>query len=331
MNDDDESTPQRPKRRSGLGRGLSALLSDTSPPAAAPDVDTAGTSPSPAIGDARFREVPLDAIRPNPRQPRDVFDDAAIDVLADSVARIGVLQPLVVRTLADGDFELIAGERRLRASRRAGLASVPVFVRDASDEESLEQALLENLHRQNLDALEEAAAFQQLIDDFGLTHESVATRVGRSRASVTNALRLLALPGEVQEMVHNGTISGGHARALLAVPDPQRQVQLARAVVADGWSVRRTEQAVRAAADRSDAGTAVDAGARRRPATPPSLLEVGSLMGEYLDTTVHVKMGRRKGSMVVEFGSLEDLERITQRILGTDVDGSAAAPHRGQA
>jgi ParB family chromosome partitioning protein len=335
--DDDAGTPaRRPKQRSGLGRGLSALLSE---PAAPPSGGATGPAPTdlpgagaavPTGSAARFREVPPGRIRPNPRQPRDVFDDGAIEVLADSVRRIGVLQPLVVRDLGDGEFELIAGERRLRASRRAGLATVPVFVRDASDEESLEQALLENLHRQDLNALEEAAAFQQLIDDFSLTHEAVADRVGRSRASVSNTLRLLALPGEVQEMVHNGAISGGHARALLAVPDPQRQVQLARAVVAEGWSVRRTEQAVRAAVDGTDGGGAGDGRTRRRTSTPPSLLEVGGLMGEFLDTTVNVTMGRRKGSMVIEFGSLEDLDRITQLILGTGGTGTAAASHPGR-
>lgn len=321
MGGDHGSDGRRPSgRRTGLGRGLSALLSE--PPDVAENVSSdvagdgadavsAGTS-----GDAgRFREVPTNAVRPNPRQPRDVFDDGAIDVLSESVGRVGVLQPLVVRALGDGSYELIAGERRLRASQRAGLTTVPVFVRDASDEESLEQALIENLHRENLNTLEEAAAFQQLIDDFGLTHDAIATRVGRSRAAVTNTLRLLALPVEVQEMVQRGSITGGHARALLSVSEPERQVLLARAIVAEGWSVRRTEQAVRAAVPSDAAEATGTRSSALRPSTPASLLEVGSLMGEYLDTTVTVKMGRRKGSMVIEFGSLEDLERITQRIL----------------
>lgn len=281
--------------RTGLGRGLSALL-----PEGSDEVRAEGLT-----------YVPIEQIRPNPRQPRDRFDEESIDVLADSIARVGVLQPLLVRRFEDG-YELIAGERRLRAARRAGLVDLPVIVRDTSDEESLEQALLENMHRENLNPLEEAAAFRQLIDDFALTHEALAERVGKSRASISNSLRLLTLPPEVHEMLASGSLSSGHARALLALEDPHRQVELAHRCVDEGWSVRQAEEAVKGEA----ADTPVSGAGGSARASHPALLEVGELLGEYLNAPVKLSMKRDAGKMVVEFGSLEDLERITQLILG---------------
>lgn len=283
--------------RSGLGRGLSALLPDE-------------TADGPV-----FRSVPIDKVHPNPRQPRSHFDDEAIAALAESIKRLGVLQPLLCRR--DGtDFELIAGERRLRAARLAGLYEVPVLVREATEESSLEEALLENLHREDLNALEEAAAYHQLIEDFGLTHESLSGRVGKSRAAISNTLRLLNLPGAIQEMVVDGEISGGHARALLGLADPADQTAVATRVSREGWTVRQTEDYVR----RQAAATKDKADNVPKPAHP-ALLEVGDLMGEYLDTQVEVKMRRGSGRMVIEFGSLSDLERIAARILG---DAAAA-------
>lgn len=281
--------------RTGLGRGLSALLPE-------------GSDEARSEG---LTYVPIEQIRPNPRQPRDRFDEESIDVLADSIARVGVLQPLLVRRSEDG-YELIAGERRLRAARRAGLVDMPVIVKDTSDEESLEQALLENMHRENLNPLEEAAAFRQLIDDFALTHEALAERVGKSRASISNSLRLLTLPPEVHEMLASGSLSSGHARALLAVDDPHRQAELAHRCVDEGWSVRQVEDAVKEEA--AGASASGDRGSTR--VSHPALLEVGELLGEYLNAPVKLSMKRDAGKMVVEFGSLEDLERITQLILG---------------
>ncbi|MFN8105836.1 MAG: ParB/RepB/Spo0J family partition protein [Acidimicrobiia bacterium] len=278
--------------RTGLGRGLSALLPD-----------------DPAGGPV-FREVSIDKVHPNPRQPRTHFDDEAITALADSIKRLGVLQPLLCRR--DGtEFELIAGERRLRAARLAGLDEVPILLREASEESSLEEALLENLHREDLNALEEAAAFHQLIEDFGLTHESLSSRVGKSRAAISNTLRLLNLPSPVQELLVGGEISGGHARALLGIPDQADQIAVAARVAREGWTVRQTEEYVR----RRSAGTTDKTDKAPQPAHP-ALLEVGDLMGEYLDTQVEVKMRRGAGRMVIEFGSLSDLERIAARILG---------------
>lgn len=280
--------------RSGLGRGLSALL---------PDDDAAGPV---------FSQVPIGRVHPNPRQPRSHFDDEAIGALAESIKRLGVLQPLLCRR--DGtDYELIAGERRLRAAKLAGLEEVPVLLREATEEGSLEEALLENLHREDLNALEEAAAYHQLIEDFGLTHESLSGRVGKSRAAISNTLRLLNLPGAVQELVVSGEISGGHARAILGLADPGDQTALARRVAAQGWTVRQTEDHV-----RRQTGNKPDETPKSPTPPHPALLEVGDLMGEFLDTQVEVKMRRGSGRMVIEFGSLADLERIAARILGDE-------------
>jgi ParB family chromosome partitioning protein len=291
-------------RRSGLGRGLGALIP---------------TEASGRPGSA-LREIPLSQIEPNQFQPRKHFDEEALSSLVDSIRAVGVLQPVLVRQIDEDAFELIAGERRCRAARRAGLQVIPALVQQASDVASLEQALVENLHREDLNPLDEAAAYQQLIEDFGLTHEQVAQRVGRSRAAVTNALRLFQLPPSVQRYVQDGRLSAGHARALLMTPDRQLQEKLAQQVLADGLSVRAVEELVRTL-EREDPpdvpGSSPAASAAgpartldRRGLRPPGVLELEELLAQHLNTRVSVEMGAKRGRIVVEFATLEDLERI---------------------
>lgn len=289
-------------RRSGLGRGLGALI----------PTDITGEAGS------ALREVPVESIAPNPHQPRRYFDEEALATLTASVAELGVLQPILVRELGEDRFELVAGERRWRAAKRAGLPSIPVVVRTVDDVLSLEQALVENLHREDLNPLEEAAAYQQLMEEFDLTQEQVAQKVGKSRSAVTNTLRLFQLPPSIQRLVAENQLAAGHAKALLGTPDRLFQEQLARTIVADGLSVREAEEAVRAhndaASDDEPAPSAaapagVPGGKRLRP---PGLLELEELLAEHLDTRVKVSMGspNGRGKVVVEFGGLEDLERI---------------------
>jgi ParB family transcriptional regulator, chromosome partitioning protein len=282
-------------RRSGLGKGLASLI----PPASTGADD----------GEVVFREIPLTAIEPNPGQPRTQFEEESLGELTASIRELGVLQPILVREVAAGLFQLIAGERRWRAARRAGLATIPAVVRTTDDRGLVEHALVENLQRQDLTALEEAAAFQQLIEDFGLTHDDVATRVGKSRSTVTNTVRLLQLPAAIQRFVAEGQLTAGHARALLGSPDRAFQEQLARQAVAEHWTVRETEDAVR---DRSVVPSAPDVA--RSPAVPtlrpPGLLELESLLAEYLNTRVSITMRGAKGRVAIEFATLEDLERI---------------------
>jgi ParB family chromosome partitioning protein len=282
-------------RRSGLGKGLASLI----PPASAEADD----------GEVALRDIPLTAIEPNPAQPRTQFDEESLGELTASVRELGVLQPVLVREVATGMFQLIAGERRWRAARRAGLATIPAIVRTTDDRGLVEQALVENLQRQDLTALEEAAAFQQLIEDFGLTHDDVATRVGKSRSTVTNTVRLLHLPAAIQRFVAEGQLTAGHARALLGSPDRAFQEQLARQAVAEHWTVRETEDAVR---DRSVIPSAPDAARPSAVPTlrPPGLLELESLLAEYLNTRVSITMRGAKGRVAIEFATLEDLERI---------------------
>jgi ParB family chromosome partitioning protein len=300
-------------RRSGLGRGLGSLIP---------------TEPIGRPGSA-FQEVPVASIRPNPLQPRSHFDEEAMSSLAASIREVGLLQPILVRDLGEGEFELVAGERRWRAARRAGLQTIPVIVQDVSDSNSLEHALVENLHRADLNALEEAAAFHQLIDDFGYTHEQVATRVGRSRTAVTNTLRLLQLPAGVQRSIADGQLAAGHARALLGTPDRGFQEELAKRVIAEGLTVRAVEDEIRvhgqplssegtAAGDLSseeaarEATAAPTAGPARAKNTlrAPGVLELEELLSSHLNTRVKVEMGAKKGRVVVDFATLEDLERI---------------------
>jgi ParB family chromosome partitioning protein len=286
-------------RRSGLGRGLGALI----PPEAA-EGGGAGSA---------LREVPVSSIRPNSHQPRQHFDEESLSSLASSVRELGVLQPLLVRDAGGGEYELIAGERRWRAAKRAGLPTVPVIVRTADDLSSLEQAVVENLHRQDLNPLEEAAAYQQLIEDFSMTHEQLATRVGRSRATITNMLRLFQLPPAIQKLVAEGSLSAGHARALLGTPDRAFQESLARRAVQQGLSVRAVEEAVRVRTELEPAaGETSAAGSGGAPRLRQAgMHELEQLLSEHLSTRVKVQEGTKSaGKVVVDFADLDDLERI---------------------
>lgn len=256
-------------------------------------------------------EIPVSAIQANEYQPRSRFDEEALVSLTDSVRELGVLQPVLVRQLGPDRYELIAGERRWRAARRAGLPSVPAVVREADDRHSLEQALVENLHREDLNALEEAAAFQQLIDEFGMTQEQVAQRVGKSRSAVANTLRLFQLPGTVQRMVAAAELSAGHARALLGSPDRSFQERLARKIVDDELNVRQAEEMVRESLAGQDPSEEDEPTSRAAGETKPAaLLELEELLGQHLDTRVRVAAGRGKGKLTIEFADLADLERI---------------------
>jgi ParB family chromosome partitioning protein len=274
--------------------------------------------------------VPLTSIRPNLHQPRTQFDEESLASLAASIREIGVLQPVLVRPLGEDQYELIAGERRLRAAKRAGLQTIPALVKGASDAASLEQALVENLHRQDLNPLEEAGAYQQLIEDFGLTHDQVSARVGRSRATISNTLRLFQLPPSIQRFVAEGQLSAGHARALLGTPDRSFQEALARKAAAEGLSVREVEDAVRA---RNELGAALEPtpGPARvatvgRRLRPPGILELEELLSQHLDTRVRVNMGARRGKVVIEFAGLEDLERIYRAMTESAVPAHGAGP-----
>jgi len=283
-------------RRSGLGKGLGALI-----------------PPAPGESESAYRQIPVSSIHPNPKQPRTTFDEESLSSLTASVRELGVLQPVLVRERDDGAFELIAGERRWRAAKRAGLQLVPAILRTADDTATLQQALVENLQREDLNPLDEAAAYQQLIEDFHLTHEEVATRVGKSRAAVSNALRLFQLPPQVQRLVVEGALSAGHARALLGTPDRAYQEALAKRAVSEGLSVRAVEEAVRqrsgGRASEEPAGSPTPSEPPRR-LRPPGLLELEELLASHLDTRVKIEMGAAKGRVLVEFSTLEDLERI---------------------
>jgi ParB family chromosome partitioning protein len=284
------------ERRSGLGKGLGALI---------PQDVTAGASPRPGV-----REVPISQIEPNPYQPRNHFDEESLAGLTASIRELGVLQPILVREIGPDRFALIAGERRWRASKRAGLQFMPIIVRDVSDELTLQHALVENLHRDDLNPLEEAAAYQQLIEDFNMTQEAVAHRVGKSRSAVANLLRLFQLPPQVQRLVADGQVSAGHAKVLLGTPDRAFQESLARRIVAEGLTVRETEEAVR---QRNGAGTpepTPDGGTPGSKLRAPGLLELEELLADQLDTRVKINMGPKRGKVVIEFADLEDLERI---------------------
>jgi ParB family chromosome partitioning protein len=269
---------------------------------------------------ASLIDVAVDHVEPNRLQPRKHFDEESLASLAASVQELGVLQPILVRASEGGRYELIAGERRWRAAKRAGLVSIPAIVKETTDTLSLEQALVENLHRQDLNPLEEAAAYQQLIEDFQLTHDELATRMGKSRAAITNTLRLFQLPPSVQRMVADGQLQAGHARALLGTPDRSFQEALAKRAIAESMSVRAVEDAVRERVNPSQAPEADDAApapaetAATRRLRPPGFRELEELLAEFLDTKVAVDMGKNKGRVVVEFADLEDLERIYRRM-----------------
>ena len=282
-------------RRGGLGRGLGALI-----PTGPAEEELTG---------ARLEELPLDSIEPNPRQPREVFDEQALAELVASIRAVGVLQPVVVRETEPGRYQLIMGERRWRACREADLSVIPAIVRETSDDALLRDALLENLHRQQLNPLEEAAAYQQLLEEFGATHEELADRIGRSRSHVSNTLRLMNLAPAVQRRVAAGVLSAGHARALLALDDTDAQDRLAARIVAEGLSVRAVEEIVALGATERPTRTT-----RPRAPQAPELAAMSQQLSDLLETRVNVEMGRRRGKLVVEFASVDDLERIVGQI-----------------
>lgn len=275
-------------RRAGLGRGLESLIPGGG-------------------GSAEFLHLKLDQVVPNPNQPRVTFDEAGLDELAGSIAEVGLLQPIVVRPLEDGRYALIAGERRWRAARRAGLVEIPAVVRQSDDRGTLTSALIENLQRQDLSPLEEAAAYHQLLEDHGMTHDQVAAAVGKSRPTVTNTVRLLQLPPAIQGMVERGELSAGHARALLAIEDAAYAEHVASRAVAEGWTVRQVEEAARARVD-----TPVKA-ATVREIRPVEIIELEQRLRDKLDSRVSISYRNRKGKVEIAFGSLEELERIYRR------------------
>lgn len=284
-------------RRTGLGKGLNALLPEA-----------AQEAPENTI----LREIPVAQIRPNPYQPRAVFEEESLASLAASISALGVLQPILVRPVGDGAYELVAGERRWRASQQAGLDMIPALVREIDDTASLQEALVENLHREDLNPLEEAAGYQQLIDDFSMTQDEVAEQVGRSRSAVANLIRLLQLPPSVQQLVAERALTAGHARALLAIESLAEQEALAAQVVAENLSVRETEDAVRRLVAARYAGGTDNGGGTKASGTtrPAALLELEQLLGDHLDTRVSVSMAGKRGRVVIEFADLEDLERV---------------------
>jgi ParB family chromosome partitioning protein len=312
---------QASRRKGGLGRGLASLIptgpTETGAGAIGPRMGDAaadvvlGRSPGGDVASfgAVYREIDPALITPNPRQPRQVFDEEALAELVHSIREFGLLQPVVVRSPDPaGRYQLVMGERRWRAAAQAGLETIPAIVRETSDDNMLRDALLENIHRVQLNPLEEAAAYQQLLDEFDVTHDELASRIGRSRPLITNMIRLLRLPIAVQRRVAAGVLSAGHARALLALDGgPEAQEELAARIVAEGLSVRATEEAV-TLANRGD--SAPHPGPRRKPIQMPGLQDIAEKLSSTFDTRVTVSLGKRKGKIVIEFGSVEDLQRI---------------------
>jgi ParB family transcriptional regulator, chromosome partitioning protein len=326
------------QQRRGLGKGLGALIPEAPRTGIATAAGTASVIPGmsgsaagvsgyehpggtpfftgdPAdsglhqVAGAYFEEVAVGSITPNPRQPRRSFDEEALEELSASITEVGLLQPVVVRKIGDGNYELVMGERRWRASQRAGLDYIPAIVRETPDTDMLRDALLENLHRQQLDPLEEAAAYQQLLDDFGATHEQLAQKVGRSRPHISNTLRLLNLPPGVQKRVAAGVISAGHARALLSLEDSEAQERLAQRIVDEGLSVRSVEEIVIIGEDKQAKQARKPAGAKP---VAPALRHLSDRLSDLFETLVKVEMDRSKGKIVVEFATIDDLERIVK-------------------
>jgi ParB family chromosome partitioning protein len=307
----------RPAPRRGLGRGLGSLI-PTGPPTSEPGSGPTGDGTSAAesagqlevsglapVAGAYFAEIPVGLIQPNRVQPRQVFDEDAMAELVHSIKEIGVLQPIVVRRHGPDDYELVMGERRWRASQQAGLEVVPAIVRETDDVDMLRDALLENLHRSQLNPLEEAAAYAQMLDDFGCTHEELASRIGRSRPQISNTLRLLKLTPAVQRRVAAGVLSAGHARSLLAISDPEVQDRLAARVVAEGISVRALEEIVAV----RDVDSPEPRVVRKKPVAP-GLVDLAERLSDRFETRVKIDLGRSKGKVTVEFGSIDDLQRI---------------------
>ncbi|MGV0679086.1 ParB/RepB/Spo0J family partition protein [Mycolicibacterium fortuitum] len=338
---------QPARKRSGLGRGLAALIptgpaedgtdalsprigataadvllggppsgsADSGPPATAEPASTPDeVDPvlSTDVG-ATYREIDPNLIQPNPRQPRQVFDEEALSELVHSIREFGLMQPIVVRAVQENGetrYQLVMGERRWRAAQEAGLEAIPAIVRETADDSMLRDALLENIHRVQLNPLEEAAAYQQLLDEFEVTHDELAARIGRSRPLISNMIRLLRLPIAVQRRVAAGVLSAGHARALLALEGgAEKQEELAARIVAEGMSVRATEEAV-TLANRD--GNSAPPAPRRKPIQMPGLQDVAEKLSSAFDTRVTVSLGKRKGKIVVEFGSVDDLQRIVE-------------------
>jgi len=287
-------------RQSGLGRGLGSLI---------PTTERLQESES------QLRELPIGQIEPNTYQPRAFFDDEALAGLAASIEAVGVLQPILVREISPQKFELIAGERRWRAAQRAGLESIPAIVRPTEDLVSLEQALVENLHREDLSVLEEAAGYQQLVDEFEQTHEDIARRMGKSRSAVANTIRLLQLSDSIQRLIADGRMTAGHGRALLGSPDTGFQESLARTIVAQNLTVREVEERVRRHENPGSDQTGTSGETTARPVRPAALLELEEQLSGLLDTRVQISTGAKRGRLTVEFANLEDLERIYRVIL----------------
>jgi ParB family chromosome partitioning protein len=293
------------KQRRGLGRGLGSLI-PTAPAQAEADEQAPAPGDLPPVPEgAYFADLPIEQVSPNQVQPRQVFDEEAMAELVHSIREVGLLQPVVVRRTGDDAYELVMGERRWRAAQEAGLETIPAIIRQTDDSDMLRDALLENLHRSQLNPLEEAAAYQQLLEDFSCTHDELASRIGRSRPQISNTIRLLKLSPPVQRRVAAGVLSAGHARSLLAIEDADLQDRLAARVVSEGISVRGLEEIV-AVGDRSSTETQV----RRRKPTAPGLQDIATRLSDRLETRVKVDLGQRKGRITVEFASLDDLRRI---------------------
>jgi ParB family chromosome partitioning protein len=295
-------------KRGGLGRGLSALI---------PGAPEAGES---ATG---LLEVPVNAVGPNPKQPRTRFDDETIQSLAASIREVGILQPVVVRRSGDGRYELIAGERRLRAAKVAGLATIPVVLRDSEDADVLREALIENIHREDLNPIEQAEAFRQLLEELGLKQEELADRVGVSRSHIANTIRLLGLPLDVQQLLADDRITAGHARPLLSLGDAEAMKTLALRIAAEDLSVRQTEEVVRRFIEAPKEKAAQKLAKPPEGAGDAGLAEVEEILSEQLATRVSIQMGAKRGKVIIEFGSADDLERIVSEIVGS---GPGLAP-----
>ncbi len=289
-------------RKGGLGRGLDALIPTSVMPT---EIKTAS-----GVVTANRDEIDLNNISANPKQPRTVFDEDQLTELALSIKEVGLLQPPVVRSIGNGKYQLIMGERRFRAAKLAGLKSIPVIIRQTTDDQLLREALIENIHRSQLNPLEEGAAYQQLLNDFSYTHDELAAKLSKSRPAITNTMRLLNLPPSVQRKVAAGVISAGHARALLSLTDEKEIENLANRIVAEGLTVRAVEEIV------STGGAKVKAGSiRSGKIIAPKLKEISDQLSDHLDTRVSVELGKQKGKIVIEFATVEDLERINTKIL----------------
>ena len=288
-------------RKGGLGRGLDALIPTSVMPT---EIKTQG-----GVVTANRDEIDVNNISANPKQPRTVFDEDQLTELALSIKEVGLLQPPVVRSIGNGKYQLIMGERRFRAAKLAGLKSIPVIVRQTSDDQLLREALIENIHRSQLNPLEEGAAYQQLLNDFSYTHDELAVKLSKSRPAITNTMRLLNLPPSVQRKVAAGVISAGHARALLSLTDEKEIENLANQIVAEGLTVRAVEEIVATGSTKVKSGSV-----RSGKIIVPKLKEISDQLSDYLDTRVNVELGKQKGKIVIEFATIEDLERINNKI-----------------